>query len=227
MEAAIKCFGECEVPNPFWGDMRLTMFPIGSEAQRTYLPPAFDRWQPTVNRMLRQIPIVSSSHEHFVTIDSKFFGVDEPLRREGIHIDGNFCGDPNFKGATWGGTTTTWSGVTCENAVVSTPWVSESRTKPPIGEYVSSEKGGIFCASSLEGCQAWVGDIAGYPNSGGCCDHLKDELEDNENVVLEKNKLYFMSSNTPHETLTIKKGNRRTLVRLTLDHRYPNERILN
>lgn len=35
-----------------------------------------------------------------------------------------------------------------------------------------------------------------------------------------------MSSDTPHESLEIQKGTRRTLIRVTLAHDYPNNALL-
>ena len=51
--------------------------------------------------------------------------------------------------------------------------------------------------------------------------------EHRHEVMFEANNLYFMTSNTPHETLTIPKGERRTFMRVTLDRRYPTNEILN
>ena len=56
---------------------------------------------------------------------------------------------------------------------------------------------------------------------------MEDQLTDDRKVIFEKNQLYFMSSNTPHETLLITKGKRRTFLRITLNHNYKNESILN
>jgi hypothetical protein len=54
---------------------------------------------------------------------------------------------------------------------------------------------------------------------------MEDQLTDDKKVIFEKNQLYFMSSNTPHETLLISKGKRRTFLRITLNHNYQNEAI--
>lgn len=39
---------------------------------------------------------VRAKTNHYVTIDSKYFTEDEFQRREGVHVDGNFCADAYF-----------------------------------------------------------------------------------------------------------------------------------
>jgi hypothetical protein len=62
--------------------------------------------------------------------------------------------------------------------------------------------------------------------SEGSFENMTDQLSDDRKIIFEKNQLYFMSSNTPHETLLISKGKRRTFLRITLNHDYQNESIL-
>ena len=75
------------------------------------------------------------------------------------------------------------------------------------------------------GCQAWNGVFEGEILGEGSFELMKDQLTDDKKVIFEKNALYFMSSNTPHETLLIDKGKRRTFLRVTLNHEYLNEQI--
>ena len=143
---------------------------------------------------------------------------------------------------TWGGSTPTpaptWGGATPRNQVIEstgeptpddgtrvadTPWVSPYDLYPPIGNYVSENQGGVLCVSSFVGCRAWRGEC-GQPRGEGDCSHL--EFDTSDAIVFEPHRLYFMSSNTPHETLLIRAGNRRTFLRITLDHRYDNRAIL-
>lgn len=227
--ATIKDLGVLPVSDPKYGDMKLNVFPINHLGRRVLLPNEFKLWETEVNRILQFVPLQPNATQHYVTIDSKFFTVPETLRREGIHADGNFCVDPTFQGATWGGTTTTttWGGAKYHPEFVAvTPWVSPYGVYPPVGTYVSELLGGILCASSYVGCQAWQGEFQGEVASEGCCDHLADQFTEDKKVVMEANRLYFMTSNTPHETLLIPKGVRRTFIRLTLDHRYENKALL-
>ena len=110
-----------------------------------------------------------------------------------------------------------------DNSHVKMDWVLPYDLVIPISEYVSSTKGGILTVSSEVGCQAWDGDFYGEIMSEGSFEKMEDQLSDDRKVIFEKNKLYFMSSNTPHETLLINKGKRRTFLRITLNHNYRNQ----
>ena len=105
-------------------------------------------------------------------------------------------------------------------------WVLPYDIVIPVSEYVSSTKGGILTVSTEVGCQAWTGDFHGEIMSEGSFEKMEDQLTDDRKIVFEKNQLYFMSSNTPHETLLINKGKRRTFLRITLNHNYQNSAIL-
>jgi hypothetical protein len=61
----------------------------------------------------------------------------------------------------------------------------------------------------------------------GSFEKMDHQLTDDRKKIFEKDQLYFMSSNTPHETLLITKGKRRTFLRITLNHNYQNESIIN
>lgn len=226
-----------EVPDPDFGDVKLNVFPFINN-ERIQLPNGFQLWEPTLQAIMEHVPYVDGCDEHYVTIDSKFFTVDDFLRREGVHIDGNFCADPQFAHTSWGGTRTSWGGTTVEPVPsesdglpeiewnVVTPWVSPYGVVPPIGTYVSDTLGGIFCVSSEVGCRAWTGRFVGEVMDEGSFETMLDQLTDDREVIFDKNTLYFMTSNTPHESLKINKGTRRTFMRVTLNHKYPNEKLL-
>ncbi len=112
-----------------------------------------------------------------------------------------------------------------DNSHVKMDWVLPYDITIPISEYVSSSKGGILTVSTEVGCQAWSGDFYGEVMSEGSFEKMEDQLTDDRKVIFEKNQLYFMSSNTPHETLLISKGKRRTFLRITLNHNYNNSLI--
>ena len=227
------------IDDPLYGDLKLNIFPFCHPCRRLVLPNEFKLWEPLANRMLDFIPVQEHANRHFLTIDSKFFTVDETLRREGIHMDGNFCVDTNFGAACWGGATPTWGGATpreCpperpekpdeptpddESRVADTPWISPYDAYPPYGDYVSGEKGGILCVSSHVGCRAWEGQYPD-PMAEGSYSHLSFG---DDAIEMKPHTLYFMSSNTPHESTVIDAGSRRTFMRITLDHRYDNSHI--
>lgn len=210
------------------GNLTLNLFPVTRPF--TPLPSQFGDFQRLVDQMLLNVPWDKpTSNLHYVTIDSKFFTQPSALRREGLHIDGNFCADPNFQYATWGGTT--WSGtrgVTDENGnfFVETPFVSPYGIKPPIGTYVSADKGGILTLCSYSGCDVYSGEMDfEVGNEGNVEPHRREIMYNGTHTDLEKGVLYFMSSNTPHESKIVPAGVRRTLIRVTLAHDYNNALI--
>jgi hypothetical protein len=226
--ATISKLGRFTIPDPKFGDFKLSVMPFDHDGEWQNLPKGFKQWETSFNAIIDMIPLSAGANRHYVTIDSKFFTEDDFLRREGVHIDGNFCADPNLNVTTWGGTstTTTWSGI----SMTPTHEVVQSFASPynlpiPIGTYISSEKGGILTVSSEVGCQAWDGRFYGLITDGGDAQNWLNQCTEENKTVLEKNHLYFMSSNTPHETLMIKKGMRRTFMRITLNHEYPNHLI--
>lgn len=289
---SVKNLGEVILPDPTTGDLKLSVMPFENNGEWVSLPEGFKQWEESFNEILKMIPLQEGANTHYVTIDTKFFTTDEFLRREGVHIDGNFCVDPYFStsvmekaswggasygGSSWGGARyqeppkakSSWGGASIsswggaryyestqesidspkyslvkgendvyslvresnfeaqpDNSHVKMDWVLPYDIVIPISEYVSSSKGGILTVSTEVGCQAWTGDFYGEVMSEGSFEKMENQLTDDRKIVFEKNQLYFMSSNTPHETLLISKGKRRTFLRITLNHNYQNEAIL-
>jgi hypothetical protein len=238
---------ELNIPDPDHGDLKLSVFPFEHTEGWITLPEGFKKWETALNKMMSHVPIQKGAETHYITIDSKFFTTAEYLRREGVHVDGNFCVDPEFTygmsredeaapmasaiRASWGGGIPTWGGgkskgfeykAMPDNSHVQMDWVLPYNLMIPIGTYISAEKGGILTVSTEVGCQAWAGEFEGEVLSGGDFSGMQNQLTDEKKIVLEKNTLYFMSSNTPHETLMIGKGKRRTFMRVTLNHEYKN-----
>ncbi len=268
---------EVSIPDPEHGDFKLSVFPFENTGEWISLPEGFKIWEKSFNDIVKRIPLQEGANTHFVTIDSKFFTTNDFLRREGVHMDGNFCVDPNFISenvdtledeekdieykASWGGASPkpSWAGMKIDreklrkkmkaswggaepkpswagakpvefivkedNSHVQMDWVLPYKIVIPIGQYVSEKKGGILTVSSEVGCQAWSGEFRGEVLSEGAYTKMENQLTDDKKILFEKNKLYFMSSNTPHETLMIEKGNRRSFMRITLNHNYLNESI--
>jgi hypothetical protein len=283
----VKQLCEVQLPDPEFGDFKLSVMPFENNGEFVSLPEGFKRWEESFNQVLNNIPLQEGANTHYVTIDTKFFTTDEFLRREGVHIDGNFCVDPKFKKmnettiedvlsddylqgvedefkaswggaepkpswggamykkdqefkASWGGAEPkpSWGGARYEyveenyvaksdNSHVKMDWVLPYKDIIiPIADYVSESKGGILTVSTEVGCQAWDGEFYGEILGEGAFTEMEDQLTEDRKKVFEKNQLYFMSSNTPHETLLITKGKRRTFLRITLNHNYKNEAIL-
>lgn len=232
--AIIRKVGVCApMPEPQYGDCKLSVFPF-ENGKRIVLPDCFKIWERFVNALADLIPLQRGANTHYLTIDSRFFTRDGFLRREGLHADGNFCVDPNFNHATWGGTETeTWGGMSStkyeakpDNSHVKMNWVLPYKIVIPVGDYISDDKGGILCVASQTGCQGWEGEFYGEVGAEGDFTAMQEQLTDDKKVIFEKDNLYFMTSNTPHETLVVEKGKRRTLLRITLNHEYMNQRFL-
>lgn len=224
-QTVIKQVGKINLPDPQFGDLKLSVMPFENNGKRILLPIGFELWEDALNEVVKQIPQYEGANIHYVTIDSRFFSKPDFLRREGIHADGNFCVDPNFKMATWGGTTTTetWGGAKFHPVLkVVKDWELPYNIEIPVGDYITEKKGGIFAVSTEVGCQGWQGEFYGEVGAEGDFTSMQDQLTNEKKVVFEKGILYFMTSNTPHETLIIEKGKRRTFLRITLNHEYPN-----
>lgn len=214
------------LPNPEFGDLKLNVFPIIHNDKWINLPKQFKEYEKPLNQILSNIPIQENAIEHYITIDSKFFTTNDFLRREGVHVDGNFCADPNFKGNTWGGTSTTWGGTHCTPKLeITTNWVSENNITIPIGKYISNNLGGLIVVSNEVGCKVWTGNFNGIVGNEGDFSHMKDQLHDDNEIILGKDEVWLLSSNTPHETLLINQGKRRTFMRITLAHNYNNNNL--
>lgn len=287
----IKNLGTVQLPDPEYGDLKLSVMPFENNGEWVSLPEGFKIWEESFNNVLKHIPLQEGANTHYVTIDTKFFTTDEFLRREGVHVDGNFCVDPNFREmnelrtsdgsspnkifkASWGGASpkpswggavykaesenepksknskvdfkASWGGASPkpswggaiyrgvaatyeakeDNSHVQMDWVLPYKITIPISDYISEKKGGILTVSTEVGCQAWSGTFKGEILSEGSFELMTEQLTDDKKIIFEKDNLYFMSSNTPHETLLITKGKRRTFLRITLNHNYLNENII-
>ena len=238
--AILQNLGNLYLPDQAIGNSRLNVMPF-INSQHIVLPEGFRQWENALQEVMRHVPLQEGANTHYVTLNSEFFTTDMPLRREGIHMDGNFCVDPEFsynggRGVigSWAYQRPTWSGMVSgrghyrempDNSHVEMDWVLPYDIVIPIATYVSNTKGGILTVSSKTGCQAWEGCYYGNVGDGGSWAEMEAQLTDGNKTVLAANKLYFMNSVTPHETLEIPKGARRTFLRVTLNHDYDNWRI--
>lgn len=169
-QTKIVTIGKFNLPDPQYGDLKLSVFPFENTGKRIKLPVGFELWEDAFNELLKMIPLCDGANQHYVTIDTRFFSKGDFLRREGIHADGNFCVDPNFKAATWGGTTVipTWGGAKYHAKYkVVKDWELPYDIEIPIGDYISGTKGGLFCVATELGCQGWHGEFYGNVGAEG------------------------------------------------------------
>ena len=98
--------------------------------------------------------------------------------------------------------------------------------------------GGIYMASNIpHSCRAWNCKIEKDQNSGsdvigehGSCEHLKEFLPKDNEVLMEANTLYWITDRTPHESLPLKERAYRQFFRVVTenvslwfaDHSTPN-----
>ena len=88
-----------KIPEPVVGNIKLCMYPFSHK--KIILPFEFSMWQQTVQTIMSMIPCQSNADQHYLTIDSEFF-VQKGYQKnssnkcEELHIDGNFCADPEF-----------------------------------------------------------------------------------------------------------------------------------
>ena len=98
--------------------------------------------------------------------------------------------------------------------------------------------GGIYMASNIpNSCRAWNCKIENDQNSGsdvigehGSCEHLKEFLPNDNEVLMKANTLYWITDRTPHESLPLTKRTYRQFFRVVTenvslwfaDHSTPN-----
>lgn len=231
-----------DVPNTFF-DYKISLCPSGHETLKDD-PVYQSRFDKIINKIEE---ICGHSYKNFITIDSKFFPEPSSHRREGLHIDGNFCGDIEFSFpnanekrpiSTWGGKPT-WGGsgrsipIEDDNGTleykgkkfsISVPWVSAYGVKIEWGKYVSDYLGGIFMASTDHGCEVYEGEFdPSLVGDGGSLEKHRSLIRKTMDIkTLKANTLYFMTSNSPHEGVIVPAGVHRTLIRYTLDKDFDN-----
>ena len=82
--------------------------------------------------------------------------------------------------------------------------------------------GGIFIASNVpNSCRLWDCQIEKDFTNGseitgenGECEHMREFLPADKELVLEKNKLYWITERTPHESLPLQNGTYRQFIRV-------------
>ena len=260
LHAKIKHLRKMEIPDQEFGNTKLNVMPFMHNGSYIKLPIEYAKWEKSLNEIMRHVPVQLDALQHYITINSDFFTKAGVQRREGVHMDGNFCVDPTFidedinvkawdTTPTWGKLTPikAWGGVSPkpsspkpswggmgflgyrempDNSHVIMDWVLPYNIIIPIAKYVSDTKGGLLVVSSDIGTRAWAGIFNGQVAAEGSFHKMQEQLTDDKLRYIPKNTLMFMTSNTPHETLPIKAGIRRTFMRVTLNHNYNNTQIL-
>jgi len=233
-KTTILNFGKIAIPDQKFGNTKLNVYPFTHTGRKVSLPSPYSMWEDTLNEMLKHIPLQEGADEHYITINSDFFTEDGFQRGEGVHMDGNFCVDPTFVydngdfKAGWGGSRIKKGHFVAlpDNAHVTMNWVIPYKDVIiPVGTYVSDQLGGILIASNNIGTRAWGGIFYGEVSDGGSYKEMESQLTQENEQFIPANELVFMTSNTPHETIMVPRGERRTFLRLTLNHQYKNNQI--
>ena len=70
--------------------------------------------------------------------------------------------------------------------------------------------------SSVAGCRAWNGQFHGEPGEGGDCEHMRDQLDAAESLVMQPETVYLCNVWAVHESIPVERDMRRSLVRISL-----------
>lgn len=92
-----------------------------------------------------------------------------------------------------------------------------NRWHHPVGSWVHKaeiQRMPIILASSVQGCQAWVGNYDAEPKSDGDLSHISDQL--GVPTVFEPNIGYLLSPDCIHESLPMDYTVARSLLRIAL-----------
>lgn len=127
----------------------------------------------------------------YITIDEKLVKKGDSQRRGGLHVDGVCCGEIGNGG--WGGGGGGWACV----------------------------GGGMYLSSSEVGCRAYRQEFKGCPGYEGECDHLRNQCKKENEILLEKNKVYWADGLCVHESIPMEKDTIRTMVRLSTPSNAP------
>ena len=68
------------LPDPQFGDLKLSVMPFENNGKRILLPVGFELWEDALNEIVKQIPQCEEANTHYVTIDSRFFSKSYFLR---------------------------------------------------------------------------------------------------------------------------------------------------
>ena len=146
----------------------------------------------------------------YLTIDEGLVEPGQSQRRPGIHTDNS--GPLNLKGSNL-------SNVVCKGEGDGTKCYFYWGDGVMMTDEIS---GGIFIASNVpNSCRLWNCKIEKDLVNGseiigenGDCKHIKEFLPSDKEVVLEENKLYWITDRTPHESLPLKNGTYRQFIRV-------------
>jgi hypothetical protein len=142
--------------------------------------------------------------EAYLTVHTKELKANDTHRRPGAHIDGNYI----IGRASWGGGGG-WK-VGGDGQTLTTKEHSLS---------YDIKRGGMLIASDYPACRGWNGVIKGKASTGGDCSHI--DLKDHKWNMLERNTVYYGTSQFIHESLPVNEDVTRTLMRITLPADYP------
>ncbi len=211
------------------------------------LPFNLKHWQKTVDAMLEG---VETEDVIYLMVDQGIVKANTFHRRPGVHIDGYWNPSFNGHGGhriTMSGHSHNSGGHSVNNDIGKTNngnhIVSNGGhiiTPESIGghQHISNEGGhivrpkkkmdssinywepeGLILASNLTAARAWNGYYDGMPNEGGDCSHVN--LNNLEQIDMEKNYVYCGNVTMLHESLMIKKDAYRTVVRLNVPNWTP------
>ncbi len=164
------------------------------------LPADLQRWQPTVDAMLKDI---DCEGDIFIMVDQMKVQAGNNHRRGGAHIDGYWIEGQQCHGHGGG------HGL---KIVDWSYWGNEGAD--------FSEKEGIILASNIQACKAFAGEYQGIIGEGGDCSKINKASM--EVIEMKPNTVYAGNVSMLHESIPVTTDCLRTLVRLNVKGWTPN-----
>lgn len=193
MKSIVKELGLVSFPE-FLGE-RIYMVPF---TKTSGLPVRFSRWQPTIDQMLVG---VESVREIYLMVDQGEVGAGQAHRRPGPHIDGNWIASMGRHGGTGG-----------HGKHRPGRWDNDGGNWGTSSEAFRPEA--VILASSVYGCDGFVGEYEGQILAGGDCSGI--DLSGLHRVQLAAGRAYAGNVTFVHESVPQPKPVQRTLVRLNV-----------
>lgn len=80
---------------------------------------------------------------------------------------------------------------------------------------------GMLLVSNVKGCKAYSQNIVGRPGLDGDCEHLSNQLKEENSEILEPNIVYWLDGKCIHESLPMEFDSYRQFIRLSNPNNCP------
>lgn len=179
---------------PAFTGTRVMMMPFYGHDVEGSLPYYLSDYVPLIKKMLDNAPSNVQYWEEntaYLTIDEKELSPNQCQRKEGLHIDGMYKG--TLSGA-WGGSGGGWG--SCGNGM-------------------------LLVSNTDDLCKMWVGEFDGYPVNDGDCEHLRNQLKNQEEVSFKAGDVIWADGLCVHQSFAPEEAVKRQFVRVSLPNNSP------